>query len=482
MKKHFLLLLLGLMSINMAIISGCNRHHSKDVEEPATATIEGPITGTPTLVSTFFSLESVGYEQAEYFISGTANSYRNVNELHPSGEWQVEAADQAAFTTRIIVYRPISPADFNGTVVVEWPNVSAGFESAPEWGLAHTEFIRRGYAWVAASSQAVGINHLKDNNASRYGDLIHPGDSFSYDIYAQIAQAIKHPKAIAPLGRLNPQRLIAAGESQSAHRLMTYANSFGNTYDVYDGFFIHSRLGGSAALSQSPQADIPTPDAVYIREDLNKPVLMLQTETDIFLLGSFNNRQNDSDSFRLWEAAGTAHADLYTAVTGFLDIGNNPAIAAVIENSSPVPGFLDCAKPVNAGPQHFITKAAFSALNQWIIDGTVPPSADRLATIDDNNFLFDTLGNVKGGIRSPYVDAPIAIFSGTGQDGSSFCRLFGTTQLFNSSTLSSLYADNEAYIRAVNNATDDAVAKGFIVAEDGDLIKAHAAATNIFSL
>ena len=59
-------------------------------------------------------------------------------------------------------------------------------------------------------------------------------------------------------------------------------------------------------------------------------MLTLQTETDLTFLGYFPARQDDTDRFRLWEVAGTAHADTYTFVTGMDDLGKDPAIADVI--------------------------------------------------------------------------------------------------------------------------------------------------------
>ena len=90
---------------------------------------------------------------------------------------------------------------------------------------------------------------------------------------------------------------------------------------------------------------------------------MLQTETDLFILGSYPSNQQDSDRFRLWEVAGTAHADLYTFLDNRFDIGTNPDIAAVVEVPAPIPGIIECTLPVNAGPQHFVANAAVHALN-----------------------------------------------------------------------------------------------------------------------
>jgi hypothetical protein len=470
------------------------------------ATIEGPIAGTPVLVSTFFPLAPLGYEQAEYFVSGTANAYTNVNELDADGNWQVEASEQADYKTRIVVIRPSDPADFNGTVMVEWLNVSAGFDSGPDWGMTHTELIRSGYAWIGVSAQKVGVDALIDGSAAaiipggvsgdRYDSLNHPGDNYSYDIYSQVAQSIRTPGTVAPLGNLTSKRLIAAGESQSAGRMMTYVNAFAPLHALFDGYFVHSRTSGSAPLQGDfIKPTLPTPAVVRVRQDLGTPVLMLQTETDLFILGSYASNQDDSSRFRLWEIAGTAHADLYTFLDNRFDTGTNPAIAAVVENDKPVPGIIECTIPVNAGPQHFVANAAVHALNAWIIDGTEPAKAERLAVAGDPAaFVRDNQGNVKGGVRTPYVDAPIAILEGEGQpqpdlseideiniDNIDFCFLSGTTKLFDAATLGTLYTDNADYINAVNKATDEAVSNGFLLPADADLITTYAAGSDIFA-
>jgi len=472
----------------------------------AAAVLEGPIAGAPVLVSTFFPLAPLGYEQAEYFVSGTANAYTNVNELQADGKWQVQASEQADYKSRIVVIRPSDPAKFNGTVLVEWLNVSAGFDSPPNWLALHTELLRGGYAWVGISAQEVGVEALVDGSAAaiipggvsgdRYDSLNHPGDSFSYDIFSQVAQAIRTPGAILPLGNLNAQRLIAGGQSQSAARMMTYVNAFAPLHAQFQGYFVFSRTAGSAGLQgKGFQSTIPTPAVVRVRDDLGTPVMMLQSESDLFVLGSHPSNQDDSKLFRLWEAAGTAHADLYTFLDNRFDIGTNPDIAAVVENTAPVPGIIECGIPVNSGPLHFVANAAIRALNTWIVAGTAPPIADRLTVAGEPAaFVLDDLGNATGGVRTPYVDVPIAILSGEGQpqpdfseideisiETLDFCFLSGITRLFDAPTLGSLYASNAAYIDSVNTATDEAVSKGFLLAEDADLIKAHAAGSDIFA-
>ena len=121
--------------------------------------------------------------------------------------------------------------------------------------------------------------------------------------------------------------------------------------------------------------------------------------------------------------------------------------------------------------------------------------ADRLSVSGDPAmFDRDQYGNVLGGVRTPYVDVPIAVLEGEGQpqpdfsdvddisvETVDFCFLSGTTQLFDAATLGMLYASNAAYVEAVRASTDATVASGFLVPEDGELIKAYAEASDIFA-
>jgi len=458
-------------------------------------TIEGPVTGgkgTPFIASTGFDLAEVGYQEEEFFISGTATSYAPVGKLNSDGRWQVAPASSAPYKTRILVYRPIDARRFNGTVVVEWNNVSGGLDSAPDWITAHTELIRDGFVWVGVTAQFIGVEGgtailgqagtgLKTADPARYGSLSHPGDSFSYDIYSQAGEAVRNPVGADPLGGLKLERLFAIGESQSAFRLVTYINAIHPVAQVYDAFLVHSRGDGGTALSEAPQPAIGVPSPAFFRTDLRVPVLVFETETDLLTLGYFPDRQSDGPLFRLWEVAGTAHADTYTLGVGFSDLGNSPDAAAVVVTSTPIPGFIECSTPVNSGPQHWVLNAAFSALNSWVRDGLPPAFARRLDVVAGPpvNIIRDANGNALGGIRTSWVDAPIATLSGVGQAGAGFCFIFGTTIPFDAAKLATLYPTHDAYVSAVDAATDRAVQARFLLPPDAALIKAQAAESSI---
>jgi hypothetical protein len=456
--------------------------------------VEGPITepGTPFVAGTIgISLSQQGYRQVEFFVSGTAKSFTNVGELGSDGAWEVEENATAEYKTRALVYRPTSASRFSGTVIVEWLNVSGGLDAAPDWISMHTEIFREGHAWVGVSAQVDGIEgraggigslYLKAVDPVRYGPLSHPGDSFSYDIFAQVAQAIRNPASVAPLQELVPERVIAVGESQSAGRLVTWVNALGSVYGLFEGYIIHSRGGGSPPLSQSPEEVVDTPDVVNVRDGLNQPVLMYQTESDLFLLNSLPSNQTDSRMFRLWEVAGTAHADTYTLDLGHSDVGDDPSIARVVETTqgAPLPGLIECDVPINSGPAHWVLKAGLRGLVDWIRDGTPLPEAPRLSVNEDRTaFELDALGNVLGGIRTNYVDAPVAILSGLGQTADGFCRIFGTTDLFDDAQLAELYPTAESYLEAVNKSVDALVDAGFLLPPDAALIITDAEASGI---
>ena len=116
-----------------------------------------PTPGKPALLLGGFDIAELGYGAEEFFVSSTASSYTSADELSPDGQWTVTPADSADYTTRIVVLTPTDPAPFNGTVLVEWLNVSGGIDAPAVWMMAHREMVRAGYAYVAVSAQRVGV-------------------------------------------------------------------------------------------------------------------------------------------------------------------------------------------------------------------------------------------------------------------------------------------------------------------------------------
>jgi hypothetical protein len=207
--------------------------------------------------------------------------------------------------------------------------------------------------------------------------------------------------------------------------------------------------------------------------------MVVQSETDIFgSLRYLPARQPDSEHFRLWEVAGSAHCDTYFLCASPQDSGTLPVedLAALIARADA--SGMPAPRPINSGPQmHFVLQRAFDALVQWTGKGVAPPSADRIATEPDGTPAADRLGIARGGVRSPWVDAPLAVLSGLGQPGFPV-DLFGTTAPFDAATRAELYPrGRDDFVERFAAATDAAVTAGFLLEADAtDIVGLGAAA------
>ena len=482
-----------------------------------TPTVEGPIlpsSGISYLGSTTFDPSAVGYEQSEFFLSGTATAYKSTQPLTKDGKWHVTTQTTAPYTTRVVVYRPIDASKFDGTVVVEWLNVTGGIDAPAAWLNAHIQMIRQGMAFIGIDAQKGGIYGQAGSIASkdgfgglksqaRYAPLNHPGDSFSYSIYEQAGQAL-HADGPELLGGLVPQHVVALGESQSAFRLVTYINAVQPfSPGIYDSYFVYSRGGGGADLSQSPQLTIPAPTPTFIRNDLHVPIFLFETESDLLGLGYLAARQPATKYIREWETAGTAHDDTYGLLYSRNDTGNGAADTSAFTSmlkppKDPIPGIVDCAAPINAGSHTYELRAAVQALNTWVTTGKAPPQSSRLEVNPANQhaFLHDANGNALGGIKSPLVAAPVAKLSGVGQPGSApvrthagantkpvsgqaLCGIFGTTVPFSTAKLAALYPTHADFVKKWDAATAAEVKQGYLLPADGQTLDQDAAQSSV---
>jgi hypothetical protein len=360
-------------------------------------------------------------------------------------------------------------------VLVEWLNVSSGADIDPTYGAAIDELLRDGYAFVGVSAQKVGVDSLKAGDPTRFGSLVHPGDDYSYDMFTQAARAIRGPIGVDLLNGLQPRRLIAAGESQSAFRFVTYINAINPRDHAFDAYLLYSRGSSAAPIASG----VPMPAAPVMRTDQPEPIIDVQTEGDIVVLRSHLSRQADTSTFRLWEVAGGSHADEHTLSRAY--------------PPSPTQAGAPCQYRFNSATTFAVVSAAVRSLDRWVRDGLVPRKAARIKLGPDpaaaDPVVRDQYGNALGGIRLPELVAPTATVVGLANPPApgapplfqSFCRLFGRTIPFTEAQLDALWTSHDAYVAAVNAAVDKLVSKGFFLRADGNAIKAHAAASTIGS-
>jgi hypothetical protein len=418
-----------------------------------TPTLSTPPPGTRgfPFPNTLRDLDQFGYIQDELFIEGTARSYVPVNPLAgiTDGRWDATpTGPTASYKSRLLIRRPVDPADFNGTVIVEWLNVSAGFDSDGFDSVNEPtdELLREGYAYVGVSAQT-GANGAATNflkffwDPARYGTLSHPGDSYSYDIYSQGAMAILEPPSgqPAPLGNLTSgiRKLIAWGGSQSAARLFVYYNAVHPTVGLFDGF--NPFIAGNAALAPLSQAPlpvvtVPTGAGAVLRSDVQTPVLWQNSESEFISSARGLHSQPDSKYYRLWEHAGMSHANRQ---------GVEYSIQRLTANGIPVTIFPPCGDPpINDTEPNPAWRAMVAAMNRWVNFGVPPAKMPRAQlSIPADPALPATIvrdpatGLAKGGIRMPDVAVPTRTLSGVRPPAvlQQFpnCVLFGTSDPWN---------------------------------------------------
>ena len=450
---------------HLSLLVGCLLViHAALVAAPATAAVPNPIVtgpipqtvapGDPSHDYPFFAtnldLASKGYVEQEFFVAGTANRYNTptltlTNGIDPTGT--IIDSDHP-YKTRIVVRRPLSANQFNGTVLVEWFNVTNGYDVEADWFQSYEHFMRSGYAWVGVSAQRAGVDFMRAWSA-RYTslDVTQGGsitnDALSYDIYSQVAQAIHTPGAVDPLGGLPRQRIIATGHSQSGGRLTTYFNSIQKLAGVYQAFVMHGPITGS-----------PT------RTDLGLKVFKILSETDV----PGQVRQPDTNEYRTWEIAGTSHVDYQRTLAG----------GPIEARDLPSPPVLNCQLPPwSRIPFHYALNSVYDHIVQWMTVGTSPPTAVPLTILPGGPpFVIarDGFGNALGGIRLSQHAVATATNQGVNPGpafpGANCPSNRGFSVPFDAATLHALYPSHDAYFNMVIRASKLNAINGYILLPD----------------
>ena len=432
--------------------------------EVSNPTVTGPIPvnvplGDPShdypQFATQLDLASYGYVEEEFFLEGDATRY-----LTPPLADGTEISTEHPYKTRMIVRRPVSNKNFNGTVIVEWLNVTSKYNLDALWLTSYAHILREGYAYVGVSVQRDGVHWLDSGLVSwspiRYGDLDGTDggtildDSLCYDIWSQAAQAILEPQGVDPLGGLEPEIVIATGASQSQGRLVIYHNSIQPLTDIFDGYLLYLGVGGS------------------LRIDLDPKVIKLNTENDVVFLGEFSARQPDSDRLRTYEVAGASHVGLADP---------NLRLELLIRDELPIAEYDCLYPPFSRIPTNHVANAAFDHLTRWISDGVEPPTAPLLEGSSAMSLDRDVYGNVLGGIQLSQHAVPTATNTGVNFNG--WCFLFGSHVPFDENTWDSLYPNHGKYVSQVVRKVNENLADGYIVNFDAKATKKKAAQSDI---
>jgi len=325
-------------------------------------TISAPVTGPGAMfpglraVPPGTDLADHKYVVTEYFVSGMA-----------SGK---------PYTTRILVRKPDTPSRFSGIVVAEPMHASGN-----SWMFYFTRIymMRHGHISVEIAPQKAGTEEtIVKANPQRYAAISLPDMGQANEIMAQVGALLKGNGRTSPLTGLRVRRLILMGTSQSAGTLRGYlpAHAAWRMPDgkpIFDGF-----LPTSTAGMPIPKVDVP--------------LIQIATQTEVnggAAKGSAYRRADGDapgDQFRLYEIAGMPHNDSRESPTYDPDM---------------------CKMPVTRYPVGAMMAMGLHHVIQWSDKGTLPPRADRIV-VENGAIALDEHGNARGGVRSTYVDVPLA--------------------------------------------------------------------------
>jgi hypothetical protein len=434
--------------------------------------LQGPISGGGhgwPFGRPLFDLATRGYVEQELFLAGDATTYRPVEgtEWGRDGQWQAEPKGKMRFKTRFVVYRPEDPKRFNGTVVVCWNNVTAGYEL---FNGESPEILEGGYAFVGASVQRAGVRGFPNNpqglaswDPQRYGELDIASDEASYDIFAQIGRAVgagRNRSGVDPLGGLDVKKVIAIGASQSAARLATYANAIHPLGRVFDGFMLQIYFGAGAPLegdrvlipSERP-APMRMPRGANLLRELDVPVMIVNSELEA--IACYGVRQPDSARLVSWESAATTHVSAQAQAVRNAkyqrEFGVAPAMPSNMNRIALAPYY----------------DAALHHLKRWVDGGAPPPSQPLIEFAGEKaSVVRDEHGIAKGGIRLPQADVPVATNSSIPVTNDFSGSLRGSNHPFGAAKLDALYGSEAQYLARFEQAAQRAVSAGVLLARD----------------
>ena len=381
-------------------------------------------------------LAAFRYQVHEYFVSGTANGQ--------------------PYKTRLVVRRPMNGGAFSGLVLAESMH---GSGAAHMFEFTSTYTMSSGHA--AVEILTTSPMQFVEQNPARYKDLQIAGGQAS-EILAQVGALVRTGK---PLGGLTVRKMVLAGTSMSAGTLINYlpAHKVFRTPDmqrIYDGFY-------------------PTSNGSLI-PDVDVPVVHLPTMLEVSAPNITDRQDSDEPGkqYRLYQVAGMAHIDTRDSVR----MKPNP-----------------CTQPLSTFPHQAYVAVGLHHLLQWVDTGTPPPRAGRIVRDNDeqndgSRMALDEHGNPRGGIRTPYVDVPIAKYSlrppattpvianpgvyiaaGGQQAANLMCSLSGTQINFDSAKLRQLYKTKKNYATLFETRVKQLEKAGWSLPVYRDLILGDAA-------
>lgn len=437
------------------------------------------VPNTTPMTAAAVDLAAAGYTEREFYAEGVANRYRGAlpgvlkTATIIDGNWP--------YKTRVVVRAPTAEK-FNGTLVVEWANVTAGQDIDFAFAESYEYLLREGFAVAVVSAQRAGVERLRTWSPARYASLsiaaenidphvggvidacwdrqpTCPGDALSWDIMTQVAKALKDNAGDnPPLPGMNVQQVIALGESQSAARLTVYYNTIQPLYGFFAGFVYLDAAG-------------------QLRSDRPVPAISVNSEAAAGLFPATTT----SEYTRTWAVAGASHASLYGARyvddmvvrdKSFNGPNGPMSFTQVVESRGC--DFTPLFSTVDSG---LVLNAAIDAVNKWIKTGKAAAPSRVFERDASGAVVRDADGKVRGGVQIAQFTAPTAFLAPNGK--SVFCLLSGHHRDFTAEELKTRYGTHDEYVAQVRSAMQKAREEGYVLPFDEDAAITAAEASDV---
>lgn len=379
------------------------------------------------------------YVTKEYFVTGTANGQ--------------------PYRARIVIRKPADDSRFSGLVLAESMHPSGN-----PWmfHFTHTYSMTEGHIGLEILTSPPQA--FAEFNPERYKDLA-IGNGQASEIIAQVGALMKSKQKDNPLAALTVRKMILTGSSASAGVVVNYLPThmvmrLADMKPIYDAFMPTSN-GANLRMVDVPMIQVPT-----MRETMN---------------GATTRPDGDApgNQFRVYEFAGMAHIDSRDAVAYYPD---------------------PCKLPISRFPMAAYMSVALSHLWQWLDKNTSPPHGDRIYmdynTEGDGSLMaLDEFGNVKGGIRTTYVDVPSSkigvpnsgaeppiknphpFIAARGEAAQNqLCGLANYQIVFTPEQMRKLYRDRKSYQAKVQQRYDELMKQGWALPVYRSVVLGDAAA------
>ncbi len=404
-----------------------------------------PVEAAGPPATTAAGLDELGYEEHEFLLSGTANTYTG-----PANGPAVVAETAMPYTTRFLVRIPKDSKRFSGSVLLEPFNTSGAADRDVGWLQLAPVLAKRGDGWIGVTERSTSVAELQTVDAARYASLALATTGLAWDVLAQLGRIVKQGGRGSPLGGLDVEHLFMTGYSQSGIDVATFLSAFHDDTRMRDGSPVYDGYLPMARSGQMTPLESGTTLAPQFEQrklgSLDVPVIELQTEGDVegfsqgyTKYGGALVRGKDGANYRLYELAGSSHS----------------ATDA-------------CDGVPTEYPRSAFVRAAYANLTRWAEQDVPAPKARPLTatSIDTVSTLAeDEHGNAVGGVRSPFVDVPLATYAPTSTPGIS-CLLAGTQTPFTADVAEGVYGDADGYLEQFEAALDQTVKKRFLLEAD----------------